>query len=348
MAASLPVQRVRALYTGIGVVVPDSEDWEVLYSEGSYGKGTFSRGKPNYGVVEQNTSLNTKEFLSLLKLSSDSWHHREEQRRTLRANGLRMERLSNETLIEECRERSESIAVRLKSSKNDLPSRKPHPLPMPVTSRAPLLQENLPTMNKSTIINAACLLTDSVAMHRTAADREFELRELLHLSSEEAFYLAFEERRISVHDERLRELSTGELWSALSAGRNNFLFHYGCYVHFKSNGWVPKCGHKFGVDFLLYKGGPDSSHSEYGVVLRIENEDNSYSDAFDWLDFSRTNRVLESVVKRTLICYVSPTGGTGCGEEPVYRRVLEKLQFSELVLDRWKLDPHRGTDPNMQ
>ena len=345
MASSLLEHRVRGLYTGRGVVVANSEDWDLLYTESSYGKGTFSRGKPAYGAVMPSTSLNTKEFLSLLKLSSDSWYYRRVQRQVMRTDSSRIEILSNEALTEECRERSESIAINLKLSKTELPSKECLRLPMPVVSRAPRLQEHLPTMNKTTIINAACLLADSVVKHRTAAEQEFELREVLHLSSEEAFYLVFEERRIIVHDERLEELSVGQLWSALSSRRDNFLFYYGCYVYFKSKGWIPKCGHKFGVDFLLYKGGPDFSHSEYGVVLKIENKDTSTdSVAFDWLDFARTNRVLESVVKSTLLCYVSPAVGPECGEEPVYWRVLEKLQFSEFVLNRWKFDPQRGAD----
>ena len=347
MAANLLEPRVRGVYTGKGVIVPNSEDWELLCSEGSYGKGTFSRGKPAYGAVIQSRSLNTKEFLSLLKLSSDSWYYRREQRQEIRAHCLRTVGLSNQTLIEECRERSESSAINLKLSKTEQPSRA---IPMPVVSRTPRLKENLPTMNKSTIINAACLLTNSVVKHHTAAEQEFELREVLHLSSEEAFYLAFEERRLIVQDERMEELSMSELWRTLSSGRDNFIFYYGCYVYFKRKGWIPKCGYKFGVDFLLYKGGPDSSHSEYGVVLKIEDKNRRYSSTdsvtFDWLDFTRTNRILESVVKSTLLCYVSPASGEECAEEPVYWRVLEKLEFSELVLNRWKFDLQKETGYN--
>ena len=43
---------------------------------------------------------------------------------------------------------------------------------------------------------------------------------------------------------------------------------YLVYKHFRSIGWVPKCGAKFGVDYLLYEpGGPMLYHSSLGVII---------------------------------------------------------------------------------
>ena len=333
--------RVHGVYTGLGVVVPRREEWELLYREGSYGKGSFSRGRPEYGEAKlprEVPGLNTKEYLSLLKRTSDSWYHRVAQRDRLESERERVACLDEREKAEEIQKRSEEVASELASTRVSQPE---GAIPMPGSGRTARVQEDLPTMNKSAILNATSKLTSSIDKKHSEAQEKFEIREVLHLSNEEAFYLAFEEKALTVVDRMNREVSVEDLWTEFCGQQVRFPFFYGAYVHFKRKGWTPKRGTKFGVDFLLYNAGPDFSHSEYGVLLQIEDSAVPQSQegaAYGWIDFARTNRVLESVIKSTLLCYVSRKESAVDKEEPVYVNILEKLEISEFVLNRWKYD----------
>lgn len=48
---------------------------------------------------------------------------------------------------------------------------------------------------------------------------------------------------------------------------DEFLLHYAIYHHFRSLGWVPRAGIKFGVDWLLYTRGPVFDHAQFGLIV---------------------------------------------------------------------------------
>ncbi|OAA72383.1 Taurine catabolism dioxygenase TauD/TfdA [Cordyceps fumosorosea ARSEF 2679] len=109
-------------------------------------------------------------------------------------------------------------------------------------------------------------------------------KEHLQLTSEEAFFLKFGFGALSISDPHSGlDLSTMDILRlfreySYSPPRNgpdapdlqpddNFLVHYVVYHHFRSLGWVPRAGIKFGVDWLLYNRGPVFDHAEFGLII---------------------------------------------------------------------------------
>ena len=88
-----------------------------------------------------------------------------------------------------------------------------------------------------------------------------------HLLLEEAFYLA-QRSCLIVHTADGLLMSIEDLWRKMIECDVNLSIKYLAYECFRSKGWVPKCGMKFGVDYLLYKGGPMYFHSSFGVIVR--------------------------------------------------------------------------------
>ncbi|KAI5461599.1 hypothetical protein BGZ63DRAFT_357263 [Mariannaea sp. PMI_226] len=91
---------------------------------------------------------------------------------------------------------------------------------------------------------------------------------------------------------------------------DDFLVHYAVYHHFRSLGWVPRGGIKFGVDWLLYTRGPVFDHAEFGLIVIP-----SYSDPLwaktgkqpaqkNWQWLHATIRVLSHVTKSLVLVYV--------------------------------------------
>jgi len=81
-----------------------------------------------------------------------------------------------------------------------------------------------------------------------------------------------------------------------------FLVRYAVYHHFRSLGWVVRGGIKFGVDWLIYKGGPVFDHADFGLLVVPEYSDpwwkehggaRSQSEPWHWLHcHNRTARAL--------------------------------------------------------
>ena len=93
----------------------------------------------------------------------------------------------------------------------------------------------------------------------------------LHLLGEEAFYLCHN-GCLSLYDSLIDEASTPlpltAIWSHLVSEDKRFPEKYVAYRHFVTHGWVPKCGLKFGADYLLYKTGPSVYHSSFAVKVQ--------------------------------------------------------------------------------
>ena len=58
-----------------------------------------------------------------------------------------------------------------------------------------------------------------------------------------------------------------ELWRLFRSFDSRFPSKYVAYHYYRSRGWVPRCGLKFGVDFLLYVHGPRDYHATFSLVV---------------------------------------------------------------------------------
>src|SRR4051812_37294012 len=108
-------------------------------------------------------------------------------------------------------------------------------------------------------------------------------------------------------------MGLSQLWAASRSAQRAFPFRYAAYHHYRSHGWVPKSGIKYGVDFVLYKDGPSLSHAEYAlVVIDTDLETKAApptSRMLSWWSLLNLNRVSESVRKVTVAVLYALTGG---------------------------------------
>lgn len=78
---------------------------------------------------------------------------------------------------------------------------------------------------------------------------QFPIRETLHLTLEEAFFLSFGLGCLQVIDLFGNCLSLGGMWQLFCKSQKDFIQKYVTYHYFRSKGWVVKPGIKFGGDF---------------------------------------------------------------------------------------------------
>ncbi|TQN69187.1 putative tRNA-splicing endonuclease subunit tsp-2 [Colletotrichum shisoi] len=188
-------------------------------------------------------------------------------------------------------------------------------------------------------------------------------KEHLQLTSEEAFFLAFGMGALRVVDPVTKApIPTPELFNlfrsysyfpSLKAEElqpdDSFLVNYAVYHHFRSLGWVPRAGIKFGVDWMLYARGPVFDHAEFGAIILP-----SYSDQW-WKDSDRqlprktwhwlhgVVRVLSHVQKSLVLVYVDvpapPQFDEAMKKGPT--EVFKLYKIREVMVKRWSSNRNR-------
>lgn len=210
--------------------------------------------------------------------------------------------------------------------------------------------------------------TDEASKNLTDSEPELAVinKEHLQLLPEEALFLTFAFGALKVIDSATKKtIGPKDLLSLLRQNSyfpprlssqellpdDPFLIHYAVYHHFRSLGWVPRAGIKFGVDWLLYTRGPVFDHAEYGVLVLP-----SYSDPYwksvgkqapqkSWHWLMGVNRVLSKVFKSVLLVYVDVPPPTAFLEDGSPRNglaeLLKKYRIREQLVKRWSSNRNR-------
>ncbi|KAK4815281.1 hypothetical protein QYF61_024040 [Mycteria americana] len=133
----------------------------------------------------------------------------------------------------------------------------------------------------------------------------FRIFEYLQLSLEEAFFLVYALGCLSIYygEEPLTIL---KLWEVFSEVKPNFKTTYMAYHYFRSKGWVPKVGLKYGTDLLLYRKGPPFYHASYSVIAELvdDNFEGSLRRPLSWKSLSGLNRTTVNASKELMLCYL--------------------------------------------
>ncbi|KAH6611530.1 trna-splicing endonuclease subunit sen2 [Trichoderma cornu-damae] len=191
-------------------------------------------------------------------------------------------------------------------------------------------------------------------------------KEHLQLMPEEAFFLSFGLGVLEITDPASgRVLSRQDLFSLFRQysyfpPRNSpdepdlepddgFLVHYAAYHHFRSLGWVPRAGIKFGVDWLLYARGPVFDHAEFGLIVIP-----SYSDAWwkregrqgprkPWSWLHSVVRVLSHVTKSLVLIYVDvpPPDKFEDALRDGITEAMKLYRVREVMVKRWSSNRNR-------
>uniref|UniRef100_K1R4D1 tRNA-intron lyase n=1 Tax=Magallana gigas TaxID=29159 RepID=K1R4D1_MAGGI len=152
-----------------------------------------------------------------------------------------------------------------------------------------------------------------------------------------SFFLAYGLGCLRVYEnEKLLNLT--DLWRAFCQRHNRFISLYVAYHYFRSKGWVPKSGLKFGTDFIIYKEGPPFYHGSYSVIVKMVRDDDLKEEdnlpTLTWTQIAGLNRLTEHVAKQLLICYViRPTHVNS--DLMLSPNVISQFKVKEIVVSRW-------------
>ncbi|NWQ80203.1 SEN2 endonuclease, partial [Columbina picui] len=163
----------------------------------------------------------------------------------------------------------------------------------------------------------------------------FRISEYLQLSLEEAFFLVYALGCLSIYygEEPLTIL---KLWEVFSEVKPNFKTTYMAYHYFRSKGWVPKVGLKYGTDLLLYRKGPPFYHASYSVLAELVDDsfEGSLRRPLNWRSLSGLNRTTANASKELMLCYlIRPSDMTE--KEMSTPECMKRIKVQELIVSRW-------------
>ncbi|NXX18497.1 SEN2 endonuclease, partial [Podargus strigoides] len=163
----------------------------------------------------------------------------------------------------------------------------------------------------------------------------FRIFEYLQLSLEEAFFLVYALGCLSIYygEEPLTIL---KLWELFSEVKPNFKTTYMAYHYFRSKGWVPKVGLKYGTDLLLYRKGPPFYHASYSVIAELVDDtfEGSLRRPLSWKSLSGLNRTTVNASKELMLCYmIRPSDMTE--KEMSTPECMKRIKVQELIVTRW-------------
>ncbi|KAM6062184.1 tRNA-splicing endonuclease subunit Sen2 isoform 1-T1 [Chlamydotis macqueenii] len=163
----------------------------------------------------------------------------------------------------------------------------------------------------------------------------FRIFEYLQLSLEEAFFLVYALGCLSIYygEEPLTIL---KLWEVFSEVKPDFKTTYMAYHYFRSRGWVPKVGLKYGTDLLLYRKGPPFYHASYSVIAELvdDNFEGSLRRPLSWKSLSGLNRTTVNASKELMLCYlIRPSDMTE--KEMSTPECMKRIKVQELIVTRW-------------
>ncbi|XP_057561274.1 tRNA-splicing endonuclease subunit Sen2 isoform X6 [Hippopotamus amphibius kiboko] len=163
----------------------------------------------------------------------------------------------------------------------------------------------------------------------------FRIFEYLQLSLEEAFFLVYALGCLNIYYEK-EPLTIVKLWSAFAVVQPAFRTTYMAYHHFRSKGWVPKAGLKYGTDLLLYRKGPPFYHASYSVIVELVDDrfEGSPRRPLSWRSLAALSRVSVSVSKELMLCYlIKPS--TMTDKEMESPECMKQIKVQEVILSRW-------------
>ncbi|XP_074054639.1 tRNA-splicing endonuclease subunit Sen2 [Macrotis lagotis] len=163
----------------------------------------------------------------------------------------------------------------------------------------------------------------------------YRIFEYLQLSLEEAFFLVYALGCLNIYHEE-DPLTILKLWEAFHLIQPTFRTTYVAYHYFRSKGWVPKVGLKYGTDFLLYRKGPPFYHASYSVIIELVNDtfEGSLRRPFTWKSLACLNRITANVSKELMLCYlIRPSNMSD--KEMESPECLKRIKVQEVILSRW-------------
>uniref|UniRef100_A0A2K5WMW7 tRNA-splicing endonuclease subunit Sen2 n=1 Tax=Macaca fascicularis TaxID=9541 RepID=A0A2K5WMW7_MACFA len=175
----------------------------------------------------------------------------------------------------------------------------------------------------------------------------YRIFEYLQLSLEEAFFLVYALGCLSIYYEK-EPLTIVKLWKAFTVVQPTFRTTYMAYHYFRSKGWVPKVGLKYGTDLLLYRKGPPFYHASYSVIIELVDDhfEGCLRRPFSWKSLAALSRVSVNVSKELMLCYlIKPS--TMTDKEMESPECMKRIKVQEVILSRWVSSRERSDQDDL-
>ncbi|KAL0125119.1 hypothetical protein PUN28_004333 [Cardiocondyla obscurior] len=178
----------------------------------------------------------------------------------------------------------------------------------------------------------------------------FPVREALHLTFEETFFLLFGLGCLQVIHFDGSLLDINNAWLYFCKEKPDFVQKYVVYHYYRSKGWVVKPGLKYGGDFLLYKEGPPFYHASYIVIIEVADADSLVIDpassrSMTWNNLFGFERLSETVAKELLFAQVLWPSSVPRDINETSPKMLSEFAVRELLWRRWNPKQHREDVP---
>ncbi|CAK9143206.1 unnamed protein product [Ilex paraguariensis] len=157
---------------------------------------------------------------------------------------------------------------------------------------------------------------------------------------EEAFYLCYSIKCITIVGENNCIRSDEEVWKYMKSKKESFPEFFKAYCHLRMKNWVVRSGSQYGVDFVAYRHHPALVHSEYAVLVLSEGDDSANGRLRVWSDIHCTIRLCGSVAKTLLILTVNKNG-----HRAISPSCLESYSVKEHTVTRWSPEQCREDQP---
>ncbi|KAM9737124.1 LOW QUALITY PROTEIN: tRNA-splicing endonuclease subunit Sen2-like [Dama dama] len=330
------------------VIVRGLEDMEQLYGEGYFGKGILSRSRPNFTISDP--KLVAKRYQRSVEWAAELLRRQGRDESTVRSilagytkplEHPRLKRteevpLGDEPNSEIGRQSRQTETLCREWGRGQVPGDSNRRASLaPAGERGPehvLVEEAVCASSESEEAPAGDVLPQKRLVCRR---NPFRIFEYLQLSLEEAFFLVYALGCLSIYYEK-EPLTIMKLWNAFTTVQPTFRTTYMAYHHFRSKGWVPKPGLKYGTDLLLYRKGPPFYHASYSVI--VELVDDRFQGAprrpLSWRSLAALSRVSVSVSKELMLCYlIKPS--TMTDKDMDSPECMKQIKVQEVILSRW-------------
>lgn len=205
------------------------------------------------------------------------------------------------------------------------------------------LSRSAPSYNTHYLYDAATIKGRALRQLLTMEDIEGKVNEdhekrlnveHLQLTLVEAYYCAFFEKCLIVEDAEGELLTDPQhTWVLFSRIYDRFPMLMVAYCRYRSTGWLPRSGVKYGVDWVLYPASVKShSHAPYCIILRFGNASKPAQIDRSWTALQNRLRLSKSVAKNLVIANVHAKDDLATTSP---QDAFHNIQISEVTIDRW-------------
>ncbi|XP_011807720.1 PREDICTED: tRNA-splicing endonuclease subunit Sen2 isoform X4 [Colobus angolensis palliatus] len=366
----------RAEMINNNVIVRNAEDIEQLYGKGYFGKGILSRSRPNFTISDPKLVAKWKDVKTNMPIiTSKRYQHSVEWAAEL----MRRQGQDESTVCrilkdytkplehppvkrnEEAQVYDELNSGMVSNMEGTTGGERPSvcgPHHEDGSQHVGLLHagDRGPDHEYVLVEEAECAMSERedapneelVQRNRLICRRNpYRIFEYLQLSLEEAFFLVYALGCLSIYYEK-EPLTIVKLWKAFTVVQPTFRTTYMAYHYFRSKGWVPKVGLKYGTDLLLYRKGPPFYHASYSVIIELVDDhfEGCLRRPFSWKSLAALSRVSVNVSKELMLCYlIKPS--TMTDKEMESPECMKRIKVQEVILSRWVSSRERSDQDDL-